>query len=82
VKKSLALLAVFVLFQTEVKSHGVPASPVKRGSFTSFAGCKASALAWTRTLELGGAKHIVELDDGYLASAEKRTVRLLCSRQK
>ncbi len=79
---TLALLAVFVLFQTEVKSHGIPAIPVRRGSFTTFDGCKASALAWARTLELGEGKQILELNDGYLARADRRAVRLQCSRQK
>lgn len=81
-RKALALLAVFMLVQTEVKSRGIPASPVKRGSFTTFDGCKASALAWARTLELGVGKQILELHDGYLVSADKRNVRLQCSRQK
>lgn len=81
-QKTLALLAVFVLFQTEVKLHGIPATPVKRGSFTTFDGCKASALAWTRTLELGEGKQVLELSDGYLVRANRRAVRLHCGRQK
>ena len=45
-KQTLALLAVFVLFQTEVKPHGIPETPIKRGAFTTSDGCKSSALAW------------------------------------
>lgn len=81
-KKSLALLAGFVLFQAEVKSQGIPATPAKRGSFTTFDGCKASALAWARTLQLGKGKQILELNDGYLARADRRAVQLQCSRHK
>jgi hypothetical protein len=81
-KQSLALLAVFVLFQTEVKPHGIPATPLKRGAFATFDGCKSSALAWARTLELGEGKQVLETGDGYLVRTDRRAVELQCSRQK
>jgi hypothetical protein len=80
-KQTLGLLAVFVLFQTEVKLQGIPATPIKRGAFTTFDGCKSSALAWARTLELGEAKDLLESNDG-LVRTDRRTVELRCRRQK
>jgi hypothetical protein len=80
-KKAFALLAIFVLFQTEVKSQGIPVTPIKRGAFTTFDGCKASALAWARTLDLGKGNQLLELNNGYLVRADRRTVQLHCSRQ-
>ena len=68
VKQSLALLAVFVLFQTEAKPHGIPETPIKRG-------------AWARTLQLGDGKDLLELNDGYLITAGTPAVRLQCSRR-
>jgi hypothetical protein len=81
-KQRLALLAVFVLFQTEVKPHGIPATPLKRGAFATFDGCKSSALAWARTLQLGEGKQVLETGDGYLVRTDRRAVELQCSRQK
>jgi hypothetical protein len=81
-KQSLALLAVFVLVQTEVKPHGIPEAPLKRGAFATFDGCKSSALAWARTLQLGEGKEVRELNDGYLVRADRRAVELRCRRQK
>jgi hypothetical protein len=82
IKLSLALLAVFVLFQTEVKPQGIPATPLKRGAFTTSDGCKSSALAWARTLQLGEGKQVLETGDGYLVRTDRRTVELQCSRRK
>lgn len=81
VKQSLALLAVFVLFQTEAKPHGIPETPIKRGASTTFDGCKSSALAWARTLQLGAGKDLLESDDGYLITTGRRAVQLRCSRR-
>lgn len=81
-KRSPALLAVFVLFQTEVKPHGVPAAPIRRGAFTTSDGCRNSALAWARTLQLGEGKQVLETGDGYLVRTDRRAVELQCRRQK
>jgi hypothetical protein len=80
-KQSLALLAVFVLFQTEVKPHGIPETPIKRGAFATFDGCKSSASAWARTLQLGEGKQVLETGDGYLVRTDRRAVELRCRRQ-
>jgi hypothetical protein len=79
-KQSLTLLAVFVLFQTEVKPHGIPKTLIKRGAFATFDGCKSSALVG-RTLQLGEGTD-PELNDGYLKTGGTEAVRLQCSRRK
>jgi len=69
-KQPLALLAVFVLFQTEVERHNIPATPIKGGAFATFDGCKSFALAWARMLQLGEGKQVLETGDGYLVRAD------------